>query len=492
MLPLPATVTAVGQPGVFNATASISGEYALQIPAGHYTVSAALTGYYPQTITDVAVLTGTGVRLDFALVPMPTFTIEGNITSAATGELLSATLQIDNGPLIPAPDGYYSATLYPDSYVLTARAPFHWPLGRVVNVDRNQRQDFALEPTPCLLVVDDDFDKDGMSYDDQAYYTRTLESLNVSYDVWPVPDDANGPPLDKLRQYRGVIWLTGRDWDYTLTAADQAALSAYLDGGGRLFISGQDIGYDIGRAATGIAPFYRDYLHASYVLDDSGSRELAGASFLSGLTVTIEGGDGANNQVDPSEITVVEDGVGVFRYTDDSNWGATAFANETYRVVYFAFGFEGINTAADRQKVLAYVLNYLQPCALPSPYAVELQSDTLSIGLPGQTVAHTVDLVNTGLLSDAYDLTLSPFVWTTTLGLPFGTALLPITRTPLLAPRERLPLALHVTIPPAATIRDFDEVTLTATSVYSPANGAITTHRTVAGEAVYLPLVLRQ
>jgi len=189
---------------------------------------------------------------------------------------------------------------------------------------------------------------------------------------------------------------------------------------------------------------------------------------------------------------VVGDGVGIFRYTDDDNWGATAFANDTYRVVYFAFGFEGINTATDRQKVMAYVLDYLQPCALPAPYAVELQGSTLRIGLPGQTVAHTVDLVNTGMLPDAYDLTLGPFVWTTTLGLPFGTALLPITRTPVLAPRERLPLGLHVTIPATATMRDFDEVTLTATSIYYPANYAAAIRHTVAGEGVFLPLVLRE
>lgn len=489
MLPLPAAVTAVGQPGEFSATASVSGAYALQVPAGHYTVTAALTGYYPQTITDVAVLTGTGVRLDFALVPMSLFTIEGNITDAATGKLLSATLQVDNGAIIPAPDGYYSATLYEGRYVLTASAPFHWPLAIEVDVDHDQHQDFALEPTPCLLVVDDDFDNLHNPYNDQIYYTQTLESLNVSYNVWSVPDNADGPPLDKLRQYRGVIWLTGRDWDFTLTAADQAALAAYLDGGGRLFVSGQDIGWDIAR--TTAPPFYRDYLHAGYLADDSGFRQLAGANFLNGLTVTIEGGDGANNQADPSEIAVVGNAVGVFRYTDDGNWGAVAFANDTYRMVYFAFGFEGINTATDRQKVMAYVLDYLQPCALPAPYAVELQGNTLRVGLPGQTVAHTVDLVNTGMLPDAYDLTLGPFVWTTTLGLPFGTALLPITRTPVLAPLERLPLALHLTIPLTAAMQDFDEVALTATSVYSPANYALTIQRTVAGSAVYLPLVLR-
>jgi len=490
MLPLPATVMAVGQPGVFNTTASISGTYALHVPAGRYTVTAALHGYTSQTFTDVAVITGTGVRLDFALVPLPKFTVEGNITDAVTGELLSATVLLDNEQMLAAPDGYYSTTLFSGTYVMTATAPFHWPLTRTVVINHSQRQDFALEPTPCLLVVDDDFDSNGNAYDDQRYYTQTLESLGVCYDVWSVPDDTDGPPLDVLQQYRGVIWLTGKDWDYTLTAADQAALSAYLDGGGRLFVSGQDIGWDIAR--NGAPLFYREYLHANYLADDSGFHELEGVDFLSGITVTIEGGDGADNQEFPSDISVVGNGVGVFRYTGDGDWAATAFANDTYRVVYFAFGFEGINTAADRQKVMAYVLNYLQPCPLPPPYAVELQSDTLRIGLPGQIVAHTVDLVNTGILSDAYDLTLGSSAWTTTLGLPFGTALLPITRTPLLAPHERLTLGLHVIIPLTATVQAFDEVTLTATSVYSPVNVAHSTHRTVAGNAVYLPLVMRQ
>jgi hypothetical protein len=51
---------------------------------------------------------------------------------------------------------------------------------------------------------------------------------------------------------------------------------------------------------------------------------------------------------------------------------------------------------------------------------------------------------------------------------------------------------LHVVIPLTATVQAFDEVTLTATSVYSPVNYAHSTHRTVVGNAVYLPLVQRQ
>lgn len=490
MLPLPATVTAAGPSGTFSTTASVSGTYALRLPGGHYTVTASLEGYASQTFTGVAVVTGTGARLDFVLAPIPAFTVQGEIVDATSGSPLSATLHLDTGQMIPVPAGFYSATLYSGTYRMTARAPFYRPLTHTVVVDRDLRQDFALQPLPCLLIVDDDFDNEGNAYDDQVYYTATLDALGVPYDVWSVPDDADGPPLGVLDDYHGIIWLTGRDWDFTLTAADQAALSAYLDGGGRLFVSGEDIGWDIAR--HGAPPFYRDYLHAEYLRDDSGYHELAGADFLHGITVTIEGGDGADNQAFPSDIAVTPGGTGVFRYTGDGDWAAIAYADETYRAVYFAFGFEGINNAADRRKVMAYVLDYLHPCQLPSPYAFDMRGSDLRIGLPGGTVAHWVGITNTGLLSDAYDLALTGATWTTTLGVFSGTAILPITQTPVLAPRARFDLAVSVAIPSTAAPGDSDQVTLTATSVNSPALSVETQHRTVAGGAVYLPLVLRE
>ena len=477
--PLSATVTAAGQGDVFSSTTDVSGAYAIPLPSGLYTVTGAAYGYYPHTIASVAVLTGTGARLDLALEPIPTFTVSGTVTDALSGLPLSATVRFGDRT-IAAPTGAYSATAFSGTYPVTVGAPFHHPATRTVVLDRDQRQDFALWPTPCVLLVDDDYDSDGNPYDDQAYYTRTLEALGVDYDVWAVPDDDDGPPLDVLSLYRGVVWLTGRDWDSTLTPADQDALAAYLDGGGRLFLSGQDIGWDIAR--DGEPPFYRDYLHADYLRDDSGYRELLGADFLSGLSVTIQGGDGADNQDFPSDVDVVGDGVGVFQYSGDGDWAATAYADDTYRVVYFAFGFEGVDSAADRQDVMRRVLDYLAPCPLPLPYDFALQGGGVRFGEPGASVTHTVTIVNTGVLSDAYDLALGVPVWTSTL---------PFTRSPLLSPQQRLSVPLAVSIPADAGKGDDDQVTLTVTSVYSPVHAAHVVLRTVVAHRAYLPLVSR-
>jgi hypothetical protein len=480
--PLSATVAAAGRKGVFSGTTDVAGAFAVALPGDLYTVTASAHGYYPRTLTDVAVLTGTGTRRDFALEPRSSFTVSGTVVDAVSGLPLSATVQFGgDDPVIVTATGLYSATVFSDTYVMQVDAPYHYPSTRTVVVDRDQRQDFSLQPTPCVLVVDDDYDNEGNSYDDQAYYTAALESLYASYDVWVVPDDADGPSLYALRLYRGVIWLTGRDWDYTLTPLDQDALAAYLDGGGRLFVSGQDIGWDIARA--GEPPFYRDYLHAAYLGDDSGYYELAGAGFLSGTAVTIQGGDGADNQDFPSDVDVVGDGVGVFRYVGDGDWAATAYETDTFRVVYFAFGFEGINRAADRREVMERVLGYLAPCPLPEPHDFALEGEGVGFGEPGGSVTHTMAIVNTGLLSDAYDLALSAPVWTTTL---------PFVRSGVVSPRGRISVPLVVDIPPDARAGNSDQFTLTVTSAYSPAHAAQVVVRTVARHGVYLPLVLRQ
>ncbi|HIC90188.1 MAG TPA: DUF11 domain-containing protein [Anaerolineae bacterium] len=211
----------------------------------------------------------------------------------------------------------------------------------------------AMVPRRILLVDDDE----GKTYD--QYYTAALDALHRSYDVWNVA--TAGSPGMLLSAYPMVLWLTGDDWSTTLTVEDRAVLAAYLDTGGRLFISGQDIGWDLGRSTSSAdeRAFYHDYLHASFVEDDMNLYDLTGSDFLKGLDVRIQGGDGASNQDYPSDISPANGGVAVYYYTaHPTSSAAVRYAGDN-RAVYFAFGFEAINTAADRRAVMDAVLNWL-------------------------------------------------------------------------------------------------------------------------------------
>ena len=185
---------------------------------------------------------------------------------------------------------------------------------------------------PTVLIVDDD---GGSAY--EGYFKIPLGNLKKHYQIWDVQNDGS-PPSNTLENYGVVVWLTGDTRQNTLTPTDQDNLTAYLDGGGMLFLSGQNIGQDIGDSAL-----YHDYLHARFIDDDTDINRLLGEDILNGIEVTLSGVDGAGNQEAPSQIELLDNAIGVFRYDKLGlpAWGGLRWQGE-YKVVYLAFGFEGI------------------------------------------------------------------------------------------------------------------------------------------------------
>jgi hypothetical protein len=245
----------------------------------------------------------------------------------------------------------------------------------------------------------------------RGYYEDALEALGYPYDVW---DTGRRGEIDlaTLNQYtdRAVIWAVP-GWGFvTRSDSTRNTLQSFLDNGGNLFITGQDIGY-----YADWTSLYQDYLHATYVQDDSGLRELegvAGDPISDGLSFSIIGGDGANNQYWPDEIDPIPPAVTILTYSGgplargelslpkrtgeheplaepnlptpkgsltrfgksdkqirvepqiepqspiSSDSGGIRVDTGTYKVVYFAFGFEAINSAADRQLVMERVLDW--------------------------------------------------------------------------------------------------------------------------------------
>lgn len=93
--------------------------------------------------------------------------------------------------------------------------------------------------TPVFLLVDDD---GGDLYEEQ--YLRAMGKNQTFAEVWDVSLKST-PTKGELDQYKAVIWYTGDDQVNTLTSEEQAILASYLDGGGNLFLTGQNIGYDL-------------------------------------------------------------------------------------------------------------------------------------------------------------------------------------------------------------------------------------------------------
>ena len=195
-----------------------------------------------------------------------------------------------------------------------------------------------------ILLVDDDA---GQHY--EKYYTRILERLSlyegISFDYYSV-QISGSPSAYKLKQYQLVLWFTSNDSSTTLTATDQSNIQSYLNSGGYLWISGQDIGRDISSA-----PFYENYLHAIYEADSvTDKRYVSGVSgeLFEGKRYDVGGGAGSGQHENPSDIYANTGASIILNYNNDSDYGAALKYIGTHKVMYFAFNWEAIDDEIDR------------------------------------------------------------------------------------------------------------------------------------------------
>ncbi|MCB1184235.1 Omp28-related outer membrane protein [bacterium] len=215
----------------------------------------------------------------------------------------------------------------------------------------------VITPDVQVLLVDDD----GAEKYESLYFAPAIGASGKSHAIWD--RTAGAPSAAVLANFEVVVWQCG--WAFpTLDETDRAALGAYLDAGGSLFVTGQDIGWEMNDTGGAALTWYHDYLHADFVADDTNTLTLQGVPgdpITDGLTVTIGGGDGANNQEYPSDIDPHDAGAAVILTYDASRNAAIRADHGDGRVVYLAFGFEAINNPTDRAAFMSSALAWLAP-----------------------------------------------------------------------------------------------------------------------------------
>lgn len=250
-----------------------------------------------------------------------------------------------------------------------------------------------------VLLLDDDGSSVADRFRDYAAtYRDTLDSLGTTYDhldlgVTPLPAHS------ELFHYRAVVLFTGDNDSFEtsgLTEADQKTLTQWLDSGGRIWASGQNLAETtdsnpLTSDRLGRSRLYHGYLGLAF---ESGSlypgappRPTAeGRGPMQGLLVDLSpGGDGAGNQqsiegsspmpdtdtyqaADTTRAFFVPNGV------ETSAGSAVAFGRASqptletsrpeyrYRSVSLGFGLEGVNSDsgfATRREVARRILAWL-------------------------------------------------------------------------------------------------------------------------------------
>ena len=169
-----------------------------------------------------------------------------------------------------------------------------------------------------------------------------------------------------LGDYELVDWILGEEStvDNTLNPTEQTLIKDYLDLGRMLIISGSEIGWDLGRAASPNAAvdFYNNYLKASYVGDDAGTYSFTSEQFLfnNPMGTFDDGTNGFYNVAFPDRMMPVGGAISILDYDGGtSDVAAIAYQSGDFAVANFGFPLEAITDEAVREELMCNTFAYL-------------------------------------------------------------------------------------------------------------------------------------
>jgi len=173
---------------------------------------------------------------------------------------------------------------------------------------------FTTPSTLEALLVSDD----GGNYGIAPYIEKALIDANINYFIIDVFNDNAVPSADDMALFNFVVWAG--DWGAIYDSSVQDEIMKYLDNGGKLFISSQDLGW--GYSAGYISStFYNQYLRAEFVQDDVGIYSVKGINNtpFANISFNINTRDSAMNQAYLDEIDPLEGAVPIFLYNPNAS-----------------------------------------------------------------------------------------------------------------------------------------------------------------------------
>jgi len=216
-----------------------------------------------------------------------------------------------------------------------------------LEIQSNLHYEMVVENLPRTLVIERDL-KEGF----ETYFTSALQSLGEDFDLY------HSIPLKEITAYQTIIWLAGNNGNQEeiFTPQERTMVRQYVQNGGRILISGQDIAYAYRRNPE----FLWETAGAYLIKDDSPDKSLHGEGF----DLELDGGDSANNQKWPDVLEISQSAIGEVRTLFQYGNGKSAGIIHKFgsgKLILLGFGFEGVKGNQVRTELMDHLLNLLEP-----------------------------------------------------------------------------------------------------------------------------------
>jgi len=221
-----------------------------------------------------------------------------------------------------------------------------------------------LDPSAEKILVVDGFDRTTGSWtqaqhDFATYYARAIQACGSVSTIMTASNDwviAGGD----LSAYSSIFWFVGDDsrTDETFNAVEQTAIRNYLAGGGALFASGAEIGYDLSAGSTADLDFMSQVLRIGYAGDDANNYTVNGVGdYFSGLGL----GYGSTPYLEdwPDHLTAVNGGEVILEYGNSLKAGV-GYRDSNSATIVLGFTFETITDPADRSELVGRSLGFFK------------------------------------------------------------------------------------------------------------------------------------
>ncbi|MFN3940874.1 MAG: hypothetical protein ACK4IY_09820, partial [Chitinophagales bacterium] len=209
------------------------------------------------------------------------------------------------------------------------------------------------------------------SYDFEEYIPMGLDLAgNTTYTSTTDIIMQKGLEANALNYVKYIYYNVA--WTFpSITPDETGVLEDFLDNGGRLFISGQDIGWEIMDPGSfyldpATESFYTNYLHAGYVTDAAaGATQLTPVPgdpyFATAGSSTIKKNYGPSYFF-PDQLEVIDAyGAPIFYYNDtESKVAGIRAEKDNYKIVYLGIGIEMIMDEGVRSQVMKLVHDYFR------------------------------------------------------------------------------------------------------------------------------------